>query len=98
MGFSLELIRIVLILIILGRLLSNCITFFYEAIGLHVDSSAYNLIVGAAALLLLFVLYRNKLQFSGWYSGKKKKKLQKPLSLILICCSILLLIAAPFLG
>ncbi|MGG0643078.1 hypothetical protein ABE021_03880 [Sporosarcina gallistercoris] len=45
-----------------------------------------------AVFLLIFVLYRNKLQFSGWYKGESKVKLPKAVSLALILMSLILLI------
>ena len=35
-------------------------------------TESYSWLGAMAILLLLFVLYRNKLQFSGWYEGKVK--------------------------
>jgi len=43
-------------------------------------------------VIIFFVLYRNKLQFSGWYVGKGREKLPKNISKLLISSSILLLI------
>ncbi len=45
-----------------------------------------------AVFLSLFVLYRYKLQLSGWYKGNSKEKLPKTVSLALILISFILLI------
>ncbi|MGL4818446.1 MAG: hypothetical protein ACRC5C_00475, partial [Bacilli bacterium] len=42
-----------------------------------------NLFLLIANLLFFFVLYRNKLQFSGWYQGTTTKPLSKRWTLIL---------------
>lgn len=42
-------------------------------------------------LFSLFVLYRNKLQFSGWYKGKGRERLSKAATIILMCSSIFML-------
>jgi len=45
-----------------------------------------------AAFILFFVLYRNRLQFSGWYKGSGKEKLPKSLSKWFVFSSFFLLI------
>ena len=45
-----------------------------------------------ATLILICVLYRNKLQFSEWYKGKDREKLPKIVSQIFIFSSISLLL------
>lgn len=45
--------------------------------------------------ILLFVLYRNKWQFKGWYKGKSRRKLPKSATVTLISISALLVIS-PF--
>lgn len=39
--------------------------------------------------ILLFVLYRNKWQFTGWYKGENRKKLPKCVTVTLISISAL---------
>ncbi|RKQ13958.1 hypothetical protein D8M05_14500 [Oceanobacillus bengalensis] len=51
-----------------------------------------------AIILLLFILYRNKLQFSGGYKGKDRKKLPKSVSLTLTVISIIFMIIPFVLG
>ncbi|PZD85983.1 hypothetical protein DTX80_06555 [Bacilli bacterium] len=58
----------------------------------------YSWLGAIAILLLLFVLYRNKFQFSGWYKGKGGIKLPKHISFILISISILLIVSPFLLG
>jgi hypothetical protein len=61
-------------------------------------SEPYSWLGAIAILLLLFVLYRNKLQFSGWYTGEGRLKLPKSVSFTLILLSILLLMSPFLLG
>ena len=89
----LELIRIVFILGILGALGWAIIGNIY---AIDETTENYSWISAIAIIILLFVLYRNKLQFSGWYKGKGNVKLPKPVSVTLIFSSILLFIL-PFL-
>ena len=87
MRTSLELLRIILILGILGAL-------GWAVIGNTINEAteSYSWLSTIAILILLFVLYRNKLQFSGWYKGKGKVKLPKAGTVTLISSSIFLII------
>lgn len=89
MRTSLELLRILIILIFFGGLgwavLNNIYTMYEVPIK-------YMWVGATAIFIIIFVLYRNKLQFSGWYKGKSKEKLPKKVSLLLILISFLLLI------
>lgn len=88
----LELLRIIITFFLLGGLGSVIILNIYKV---NPTATNYWWFGVLAILLLYFVLYRNKLQFSGWYKGKGKKELPKPVSLTLILLSTLLLIT-PF--
>ncbi|WP_260285522.1 hypothetical protein [Peribacillus aracenensis] len=94
MRVLLELIRIILIFGIAGTIISTIVNGIYINIGVN----QYGWLGSIAILLLLFVWYRNKLQFSGWYSGKGKEKLPKIASQILILCSVFLLCTPPVLS
>lgn len=89
MKTGLELLRIILIFAFLGALGWFIIQGIYAVNGV---AEGYAWLGGVAILLLLFVFYRNKLQFSGWYKGKNRVKLPKSVSIILISCSIILMI------
>lgn len=89
MRILLELFRIIFIFGFLGGLGWVIIKNIYS---INEETVTYGWLSAIAILLLLFVLYRNKLQFSGWYNGKNKVKLPKTVSLILILISILLII------
>jgi hypothetical protein len=93
----LELFRITAIFLILGALLGGLVKLVYANIGINVDNTNGAWLVGFAIIILLFVLYRNKLQFSGFYKGEGKVKLPKKVSVSLISCSVIMLFIAPLL-
>ena len=62
-----ELLRIIIVFILLGGLVWAIIGNIYT---IKEVTERYAWLGSIAVLLLLFVLYRNKLQFSGWYKGK----------------------------
>lgn len=96
MRFILEIIRIIAIFTILGALFSRLLQLIYE--NLHITiSNQYGWIIGVSIFLLLFVLYRNKMQFSGWYNGKKMDKLSKKTTCLLVILSCCLLVLVPLL-
>ncbi len=92
----LEIIRILAIFLILGALLSSLVVAIYAAAGIDLADTNGGLLVGIAILISLFVLYRNKLQFSGFYKGKGRVKLHRNMSISLLTCSALMLLIAPF--
>ena len=91
----LELLRIIFILGILGALGWGIIGSIYTN---NEATESYSWLGAIAILLLIFVLYRNKLQFSGWYKGEGKVKLPKSLTVILILSSIFLIVLPFVLG
>ena len=84
-----ELLRILIIFVLLGALGWGILVDIYTVKGV---GSSYRWIGALAVVLLLFVLYRNKLQFSGWYKGKGRKKLSKNVTTTLISTSVVLII------
>lgn len=92
MRITLELLRIVVIIGLFGALGWLVIENIYT---INETTKNYSWLGALAILILLFVLYRNKLQFSGWYKGKGRKKLSKKVSVTLISFSVVLMIT-PF--
>ncbi|MCA1063842.1 hypothetical protein QTG56_01260 [Rossellomorea sp. AcN35-11] len=90
-----EIFRIIILFFVLGALFGGTIKLFYASIGINVDETLGGLVVGLAIIIFLYVLYRNILQFSGFY--KQTRKLSRKVSLSLLTCSTLLLVIAPFL-
>ncbi|OEF95977.1 hypothetical protein [Desulfuribacillus alkaliarsenatis] len=95
MRVVLELLRIILIFAILATILGYIPDYIYSKLGIDTNKYGWTSIIGV--FILIFVLYRNKLQFSGWYKGKGIEKLPKRISIILIICSIVLLLSPPIL-
>jgi small-conductance mechanosensitive channel len=91
----LELFRIIAIIFILGSLLGALVKLIYASMEINVDNTTGGWFVGIAILILLFVFYRNRLQFSGFYNGEGNNKLSKKLSVSLISFSIFMIIVAP---
>ncbi|TFB22864.1 hypothetical protein E3U55_06395 [Filobacillus milosensis] len=86
-AFILELLRIAILFIVIGGVLWALIENVYD------NSSTTAWVTSLAVLIIFFVLYRNILQFSGWYKGKGRNKLSKSVTLSLIGASIILLLA-----
>lgn len=91
----LELLRIIFLFLILGGLGWSIIGNIYKV---NETTERYSWLGAVAILLLLFVFYRNKLQFSGWYKGEGTVKLPKSIAYTLIFSSILLMIIPFILG
>ncbi|WP_208586192.1 hypothetical protein [Gracilibacillus suaedae] len=91
----LELLRIIFIFLLLGGLGWAIIENIYT---INEAIEGYSWLGALAILVLLFVLYRNKLQFSGWYQGDGREKLPRNVSITLILTSIMLFIAPFILG
>jgi hypothetical protein len=91
----LELLRIVAIIFILGSLMGALVNLIYAGMEINVDNTTGGWFVGVAILIILFVFYRNRLQFSGFYKGKGKEKLSNKISIFLICFSMLMVTIAP---
>ena len=95
----LELFRIMAILLIFGAVLGGLVKLIYTSfLGINVDNTIGGWFIGFSIIILLFVLYRNKLQFSGFYKGKGMVKLPRKISITLISCSVIMLVIAPFLN
>ncbi|WP_151733071.1 hypothetical protein [Paenibacillus tengchongensis] len=90
--FVLELLRIMvllaLVLVLLGNLESGLFSMLYGR-----ETSPW--LFAAGNLLLFLVLYRNKLQFGGWYRPERNVKL-KPVTAAVCIGASLLLILLPF--
>lgn len=68
----------------------------YTSFDINVDGSYAGWLGGIAIYSLLFVLYRNKLQFSGFYNGPYRQKLSPTTTTIFITISVFLLILPLF--
>lgn len=95
MRIILEVLRVICIMLVLGVLLSSLLNMMYGALGIDLINNKFAWLIWFAVYFIIFVLYRNKLQFSGWYKGKELKKLSKPESLGLIICAVIMLLIIP---
>lgn len=90
MNTLLELLRIVIIFIFFGTLGAVVTGNIYTRFEVN---ETYSWLGAVAILLILFVLYRNKWQFSGWNKVIGREKLSKTVSLTLILVSFVLIIS-----
>lgn len=95
MRILLELIRVIVIFVLFGVISSYLLNKFYLSLNLSL-SNIGNICVSVSLLILLFILYRNKWQFSGFYQGAQSRKLSRIVNRLLICSIIVLFIVAPF--
>ncbi|MBS3680424.1 hypothetical protein KGF86_09370 [Ornithinibacillus massiliensis] len=86
---SLELVRIIFLLALFGVVGGYIIGSVYTTFQI---SSDYSLFGSIGILFLFFVLYRNKLQFSGWYNGLRRNKLSRTITNGLIMVAVFLMI------
>lgn len=93
MGFLLEVLRIVALMMLIGAALSALLHQIYALLG-FADVNGW--LLGVAIYVMLFVMYRNQWQFTGWYKGKGREKLPRRFTIVLILCSIILAVTAPF--
>ncbi|TQR19462.1 hypothetical protein FG384_12510 [Psychrobacillus vulpis] len=92
MKILLELLRIIIIFVFFGSLGVMVIRNTYKSLEV---TETYSWIGEISILIILFVLYKNKWQFTGCYKRKDREKLAKRVSLTLILISIVLIIS-PF--
>ena len=91
----LELIRIMALFSILGSFMGALLRLIYKSFGINIDQSTGGWLVSLSIFMLFFLLYRNKLQFSGFYKSSNSVKLSKTMSVLLISGSAFLIIIAP---
>ncbi|SFG38809.1 hypothetical protein SAMN05216353_13924 [Halobacillus alkaliphilus] len=91
----LEVVRIIVIFTLFGGLGWGLI---HNSYTINETTESFSWMGACAILLILFVWYRNKLQFSGWYKKEGGVKLSKRISLILIVSSVVLFILPFVLG
>ena len=96
MRIILEILRVMFIFLILMAILGTVFENLYLSIGNGAEK--YSWISLIASFILIFVLYRNKYQFSGWYEGEGKEKLPRKVSQILITSSVILILLPPILA
>ena len=83
-----ELLRIILIFGFFEGLFYTVLNNVYKSLGV----TQYEWFGYLGILFLLFIIYRNKWQFTGFYNGKGKVKLPPKVTSFLTSFSVLLLI------
>ncbi|WML43675.1 hypothetical protein [Neobacillus sp. PS3-40] len=94
MRVILELIRIILIFGFFESLFYIVLNNMYKSLGV----TQYEWFGYLGILLLLFIIYRNKWQFTGFYNGKGNVKLPPKVTNFLASFSVLLLIFPPIIN
>lgn len=92
MRVLLEILRIIIIFVFIGGIGYLAISGIYK---INKNVEAYSWLGALAIYLLLFIIYKNKWQFTGFYKGKGREKLQKRTSMTLIGVSLILMVS-PF--
>lgn len=90
----LKVVRIVLIILFGGFMVLTILKGIYHLLGFTLDFRGMFLCF-IGMLAILFILYRNKWQFHGFYNGKSKARLPQNISLSLIVFSSLCFVIAP---
>jgi accessory gene regulator protein AgrB len=85
-------------MLLLGGLFGSLLNFVYVSLGFNLKNNEFVWLMWIAIYILLFVFYRNKFQFSGWYKGERQRKLPKAITFVMLGCSVILFIITPFLG
>ncbi|MGV2619765.1 UNVERIFIED_CONTAM: hypothetical protein N8J90_01200 [Halobacillus marinus] len=93
----LEMIRLLILLFLIAGIGFTAVNGVFRSFGIDVAETPGGTALSLSMLILYFVLYRNKLQFTGYYQGKGRMKLKRPITLLLVSTSIFLIVLAPFL-
>ncbi len=83
--------RVIIIFTFLTILLGAVPIAIYSSIGIDTDHFGWGVTLGV--FIIVFILYRNRLQFSGWYKGKGREKLPGSVSTRLVITAILLVLS-----
>jgi len=91
--FAAEIVRIIVLMVLFISVVDWLGSAVYGYFDL--DDGRSTLVLGS--FLLFFLIYRNYLQFTGWYRSTENKKLPKATSYV-IAAAVILLFAAPIFG
>lgn len=92
---SLEILRLIFIIVILSVLFGSGVLWIYHLLDMTVDRLGY-FMISTADLILIFILYRNRFQFHGFYKGKDRRKLSGSAYYFLLATALIILLAVPF--
>lgn len=88
----LELLRVLFILIVGTGVLSYFEIWVYGLIGIDMIANSMMWMGSLANLIIVFVIYRNFLQFSGWFKSSKSTKISRRHAIGLLGVATILLI------
>jgi hypothetical protein len=94
----LELFRVLALFLFGTSLLLYFENWLYGIFNLDLMGSSVNWMPAMANLIIIFMLYRNWLQFSGWFKSDKNIKLSQLTTLILLAITIILLVMPFIIG
>lgn len=94
LSFILELLRIILFMAILLAVLGWAERFVSQLI---IGEARYHWLMMFGNLILFFIFYRNKLQFTGWYRSSRNKKLNRFTTKGLLLLAISMIVISPVL-
>lgn len=88
-SFILELLRMFVLLILTLLILGGLERFIYSIL---LGTPLYNWSMGIGNIVLFFILYRNHLQFKGWYKSVKNQRLSTSITRSLAVISLMLIV------
>ncbi|SFJ26891.1 hypothetical protein SAMN04487936_101490 [Halobacillus dabanensis] len=89
MRVGLELLRIVLTFVLVGAAVWLLLGPLYT---IHETAERYQWLGASGVYLLLFVMYRNRWRFSGWYQGEGRTRLPMLITKLLVSLGIILIL------
>ncbi|SFT09450.1 hypothetical protein SAMN05428962_4342 [Paenibacillus sp. BC26] len=84
-----------MLIAVLGAIFGFLIKTIYSELGISKEKYEWTIMLGI--YIFIFVLYRNKLQFSGWYTGKGREKLPRSATQFFVIISTLLILSPIYL-
>ncbi len=90
---SLEFLRFIVILILLGSLLGGVSKLIYNMFGINLDHTVGGWMVGCAILISITVFYKNRFQKTVFYKGHP---FSPTIRKTLLFVSLMMFIMAPF--
>ncbi|TMW72891.1 hypothetical protein [Alteribacter natronophilus] len=96
MRYLIEILRVGLIIFFLGVIGGALLRYLYSSIGVDTDGLAW--VGNAGILILIYVLYQNRLQHTGWLKKEKVKKLSPSLTRALVSLAVIVIAVPAVIG
>ncbi|WP_026476228.1 hypothetical protein [Alkaliphilus transvaalensis] len=87
-----EIIRVLFILIFGTGLLVTLEVWLYGLLDIALLENSLGWMIAFANLIIVFVVYRNNLQFKGWFKSSRSSKLPKLITRTLLVLAMVLII------